>query len=54
LPEIDIHYNWSSGLPSATVIMGMCGPSANLSLMIENNQNLSMGQKVRGAIALHT
>ena len=46
LPSIDIPYHFSSGLPIAKVIPGECSPSVHLSLLTDDNNNLTGGQKV--------
>ena len=45
LPSIDIPYNCSSGLPIAKAIPGECSPSVNISLLTDDYQNFTEGQK---------
>jgi len=46
LPSVDIPYNGSNGLPIAMDIPGECSPSVHLSLLTDDNQNSTAGQKV--------
>ena len=43
LPSIDIPYHCSNGLPIAMAIPGECSPSVHLSLLTDDNQNLTGG-----------